>query len=271
MNNYHILLTDNRNLLGWNDFRNSSFYVWDEIHPQYDHSTGDHRATSWLIDNNQSIDQAKLVAAELLSIIIGIFKAKRIEHLSAAFMQNGVKLLVNGLSTYTYAFSDIEIPNFTLARSWESRKHLKPQNYSEISNLKNNIFDALIYLAAHEDDVYIILRLVASQTSWLSLCMIYETIEEFGEKNDYPHMLTTNRKKKLDTKQNETKLTKPANCFSITGFSSRHGYRHESKPVTTDDCFNLEQATDYVYTHVRKYINWKLDIFHSSSIFTPNS
>jgi hypothetical protein len=268
---YQILLPAIKPMAGFNDFHNGSFCFYEEINHHLDCSTCDYRATSWLIDPDETEDKALLITGELLSLLMGYMQVLEDKNIYNHLRSSGIRLLNPKFFEVSRSFNEVQIPNFLLEEIWINNESKKPNNPREINNLKRVSFDALLYLSKSEVDVYILLKLMAEQASWYNLYQIYESLESFTTENNYPYLIEVQNGKKnikvLDLPSEKEKLTKPANNFSIVGLSARHGYQTIKKPINISNCFTLEQSQSFVYNHVRKYLRWKLEEFHKSDLF----
>jgi hypothetical protein len=268
---YQILLPQIKPMAGFNDFHNESFCFYEEINHYLDCSTCDYRATSWLIDPSETEDNALLIAGELLSLLMGYMQVRNEKSIYNHLRINGIRLLNPNFFNVSRNFDEVQIPNFLLEEIWMNNESKKPNNPREINNLKRISFDALLYLSKSEIDVYILLKLMAEKASWYNLYQIYESLESFTTENNYPYLIEVQNGKKiikvLDPADEKEKFTKPANNFSIVGLSARHGYQTIKKPIKISNCFNLEQSRDFVYNHVRRYLQWKLEEFHKGDLF----
>ncbi|WP_420366925.1 hypothetical protein [Acinetobacter baumannii] len=268
---YQIMLPNIRPMGGFNDFHNESFYVWDEVNDYLDCSVCDYRASSWLINPNGNKNSALLVAGELLSLLMGYLRLCNLENLYSHVKLNEIKVFYGNHSTAYSTFEEIQIPNFFLSEVWTEREQFKPNNPREINNLSKLSFDTLLYMAKSQEDIYILLKLMAERTSWFTLYKIYESLETFTTMNSYPFLINIEKGKKmisvLDLESEKEKLTKPANNFSLVGLYARHGYKQHVKPINTTNCFSLDEAKNFVYKHVKRYIVWKVSEFHKSDLF----
>ena len=268
---YQILLPQIKPMAGFNDFHNESFCFYEEINHYLDCSTCDYRATSWLIDPSETEDNALLIAGELLSLLMGYMQVRNEKSIYNHLRINGIRLLNPNFFNVSRNFNEVQIPNFLLEEIWTNNESKKPNNPRETNNLKRISFDALLYLSKYEIDVYILLKLMAERASWYNLYQIYESLESFTTENNYPYLIEVRKGKEilkvLDPIEEKEKFTKPANNFSIVGLTSRHGYKTIKKPIKISNCFNLEQSQNFVYRHVRRYLQWKLEEFHKSDLF----
>lgn len=265
---YQILLPQIKPMAGFNDFHNESFLFFEELNHNLDCSTCDYRATSWLIDENEKQEDALKIAGELLSLLLGYMQVIDQENIFNHLRGNGIRLLDSKSFNVTRNFNDLQIPNFLLQEIWAKKQSNNINSIEKKSSLKRNSFDALLYLARSEIDVYILLKLMAETPSWYNLYQIYESLEAFTTENNYPNLIEVSNGKKtikvLDPISEKEKLTKPANNFSIVGLSARHGYKTIVKPINLSNCFSLEEAKRFVHNHVRAYLKWKLEEFHKS-------
>lgn len=273
---YQIMLPGIRSMGGFNDFKNGSFRVWDEINDMLDCSTCDYRASSWLIDPTDSPEVALKVSGEILSLLLGYLALRGHNNIFQHVRVNEIQVFDGNFSASYASFDEIEIPNYYLQDVWVERLKFKPHDPREINNLSNRGFDTLLYLASSNMDIYILLKLLSVKTSWFTLYKIYESLETFVTQviDEYPHLKTVENngvvRKVLDFKSQTEKLTKPANNFSIVGLNSRHGYVSSNRTINTANCFTLSEAKAFVLEHVRKYISWKIDKFHESDLFQTN-
>lgn len=268
---YQILLPQIKPMAGFNDFHNGSFLFFEEINHILDCSTCDYRATSWLIDENEKPEDALKIAGELLSLLIGYMKVIDQKNIFNHLRGGGIRLLDPNFFDLVCNFDDLQIPNFLLQEVWGEKQSKSTDSTEKKSSLKRYSFDALLYLAKSEIDVYVLLKLMAEKPSWYNLYQIYESLEAFTTENNYPHLIEVSNGKKtikvLDPIAEKEKFTKPANNFSIVGLSARHGYKTIVKPINLSNCFSVEESEKFVHNHVRKYLKWKLDEFHKSDFF----
>ncbi|HCA5723685.1 TPA: hypothetical protein MW319_002647 [Acinetobacter baumannii] len=108
---YQVGLPKTTLMDGLNDFRTTSFFVWDELNDRLDCSVCDYRASSWLINNSVSIDKASLIAGELLNLLLGYVKIYS-PKLSNLLVSNGVVIIKNHKIIQTHSIDELSIPNF---------------------------------------------------------------------------------------------------------------------------------------------------------------
>lgn len=249
-------------------YQGGIFSVYSDIDDYLDYDPWDYRATSPLLPSSLSLNQAFVVAGELLQLLTSYYKLYDNRFNLSAYPQLTAMELIKGGTINSANMKTLNIENFILNDAWID-------NDLDAIITKDGVlsefgFNALLYLCnksindyrndeKYFPDVYILLKLIYFENDWSNLYKIHESLKTFAEAYDYP--------RQDELKMDEQKLTKPANNFSIVGLLSRHGYLKNKKNINSEDCFSLSEAKEYVFSHVKKYLQWRCDMVKTLDVF----
>ncbi|MGP5144485.1 hypothetical protein ACTXKF_19130 [Vreelandella alkaliphila] len=105
----------------------------------------------------------------------------------------------------------------------------------------------ILALATDNEDVYMLLKYLSFEGGWSNYYKLMETVESCSAKHDI--------KMKID-KEERRRFANTANNFSLSGFSSRHGFKQIVKENKTP-MMSVEEAHCYVTELCKQYISLK--------------
>ncbi|CAI3952462.1 hypothetical protein [Commensalibacter papalotli (ex Botero et al. 2024)] len=257
----------------------SVFGIYNKPNDYLDCNRDDYRMYSSLLQDTYESD-AILIAKELLSLFLGYskifdkdrylvndFDVSKITEWKmpsrADYLESYNFELIDTTHNFTvnsFTLDMYNVPIYYLREIYDKNIDAKADYF----RLTNNFFNFLLYLSNKYDDIYILLKICALEIDWVNLYRIYESLDDIVKiQSSYPYLKEEKGKKDkiikcLDIKKNRDRLTRPANNFSILGLSSRHGYKPNATAKKQDDDFSLSEAKEFVFSHVKNYLSWRV-------------
>lgn len=243
-NEWEFLLSDST--IHWNSMNDSSedVYVYEE-NAHFDHSTCDFRLKSWLCNDVEDFQYVWQIGYDLIGLLNGAFSlyAPRMPHQKIDYLLKNEKRVEE--------YPDLFIPYLVCE---EAKKKL-----AEVENvlpIPNNPAFCLVQESLKNEDLYVLVRLLGMDVSWVTLYQVYDTLVYLSG-GSLAH-----------TYSEEERFTCTANNFSVAGLQARHGLKKKGKK-TPKKIISLTEAHKFIRIVSHDYIRGLLGEPFDSLVLPP--
>ncbi|QDV50642.1 hypothetical protein [Gimesia fumaroli] len=232
-NEWEFLLSDNT--IHWNSMNGSSedVYVYEE-NGHFDHSTGDFRLKSWLCNDVEDFQYVWQIGYELVGLLNGAF---------ILYLPRMPRQKIEGLHENDERkewYPDLSFP-YIVREEVKKKLH----KIKEKLPVPHSPALRLVQESLKNDDLYILVRLLGLDTSWVTLYQVYETIKHLSPE--------TLKKSEVISSSENDKFRFTANNFSASGLDSRHGMQGDI-PKEHKKYIPLTEATKIIRKICHDYI-----------------
>lgn len=127
-----------------------------------------------------------------------------------------------------------------------TKPEISPRKWGE--ELRNAFMTSqklgLMMLAAEHEDIYLFLKFLDLDSSWISYYKILDTLETWERRKGI---------KAFRSKRKERKFTCSANNFSLSGFDARHGFQ-EMMQEPAQKSMTIEEGHQFITGLVKDYL-----------------
>lgn len=233
---WEVLLNGNpqelRQLSTWG-YSIDYFRIWGGVDHWHDCPNDDFRANSNLFEG-QNEDGVWQISYELLSLFNGASALFRREHYKLSIF----KILLNETEVdrrdKRYIPGMLTKPNIT-KHAWNDELRKAFATSQKLG---------LMMLAAEHEDIYLFLKFLDLDSSWITYYKILDTLETWEKRKGI---------RAFRSKRRERKFTCSANNFSLNGFDARHGFQ-EMMQEPAQKSMTIEEGHQFITGLVKDYL-----------------